>query len=381
MSTDMTPLASNITAALAAAIAAIACAILVLHLRDRTPAPFWSLLVVLLPWFAFAVLPLTSDVEAPAQQIVLYPLIVLAIWASRPGMELVRTIGLFVALTAGLSLLLGLLGPGLVVFAQYSAVPEKAVIGETLLAGPYSHSNQLAIVLALGLPAVLQLLKTPTKVLSTLVVLSALVWTASRTALVVAAIVLIAHVVVKNSKTSKGASLLAGAGAIGLAAVVVGLPFLNSDSDAFAARGAIWQYGLHKWREDPLVGSGPDVFRSLNETTYALGFFPTHGHNMLVESLATGGLIGTLLFAIYTISIWVSTRDSPLAAVGILWVISFLGIGTLEASANYSNIGQLGFLTWTIPTIVICSWRRGEASVIQSRRPPVATDPAGINRR
>jgi hypothetical protein len=130
-------------------------------------------------------------------------------------------------------------------------------------------------------------------------------------------------------------------------------------------RRQLWGVALSMWRERPLLGIGPDVFRHRYGARLGLSVFDdrVHTNNLYLELLTGAGVVGLLSFlALVGLGLWAGWRSLPsehspaataLLAGAWLGVFAFLAHGTLDVFLAFTPtyallwvlLGTLGGLT------------------------------------
>jgi len=82
------------------------------------------------------------------------------------------------------------------------------------------------------------------------------------------------------------------------------IPFVGDDPQV-AIRGVLWLAGLNQFKSSPVFGVGPDQygayyehFRTVNSTIVLPGDSSNDAHSAPVQTLATTGIVGTLIFVL-----------------------------------------------------------------------------------
>ena len=82
------------------------------------------------------------------------------------------------------------------------------------------------------------------------------------------------------------------------------IPFVGDDPQV-AIRGVLWLAGLNQFKANPVLGVGPDQygayyehFRTVNSTIVLPGDSSNDAHSATVQTLATTGVVGTLIFVL-----------------------------------------------------------------------------------
>jgi len=307
------PLAQRTDLALFGAVVLLCLIIVLVHL-ERLPRSGGLVLGVLLaPWFYVVLLDLVRH-GGFKRAALLYPVVVVAVRVLSPALEDLALLGYLVGGVAALSLLMGWLVPELAIYRAQSGellTPEKLIVPWGVLVGPLSNGNNLGQLLTLGLPTVfLVRRRLHAAVLATLT-LAALVWTASRSSLLAAAVVLVTALLLRAGDRP-WRRVVAGCVLLALVTTVVALPLSTSDPTAFSNRGGIWAASLDYWRTSPLTGLGSTFYASVSDVVNTLGPTAFHGHNQFVHVLTTGGLVYLALLTVlfttlaYRAVVWVA---------------------------------------------------------------------------
>jgi hypothetical protein len=302
---ETTPLASNIASALTIAISALLAIAILLGLtnvRSIRPGPYILLLA------AWAVLYALRG-EGLALSTLLLPLFVVAWMLVRPPANLVYRLLAWIGLsTAAISIGFALISPLAFMSVDWTANAEKALIGDEILAGPYSHSNALGLCLALTLPFAVLYFRRWARALAVVMIGVGLIWSASRLSTAAAVIALALSLLVIRLGERTARRLLSAVIVIG-SGVLVLLPVLTSDPLLFTNRGRIWMTSLAYTYQGPwLFGGGGSVFREINALTTELGFVSTTGHNAFVTFFTAGGAIVLGLVVIMAVIAYGNSR-------------------------------------------------------------------------
>jgi hypothetical protein len=365
-STTVTATQSHLSTALSIAVAFLCFRLILIHLRDPPSAPAWRLGVFLGPWLAIEVVSAVHAGYLSGRQFVLYPLIAIAFWLASPPLRVVTTLAGLTIVTAAFSLIFAAVS-SLALVNVGQAGTDKAIIssGPKLLAGPYNHSNSLGLSLALGAASVASLGSRRLRIAGFVLIASALLWASSRTSLLAAAAMLTVYYLSRGRPSRFLRATSAVAMIVG-AILVVFLPLNESNPAAFSHRGIIWITSLSRWHEHLWFGLGPQYYERPNN----LGFYALYGHNLLVDTLARGGLI-----ALASVTIWLAMlmRASIQLAVGALFpvmlLVAIVYVSVLEVPLAFNNLGVLGYASW-VPLAVIAFTR--DASQIEVEEPAIA---------
>jgi hypothetical protein len=269
------------------------CLVLVLQrLRNLPTDGGLALAALLAPWVYLVMRDLYRG-RMPNLVSLLYPLVVLAIWAIRPRLDRLQVLGYLTGLAAVVSITLGALNPEKGVFTAIDGnaiAPEKQILPWGILVGPFTQGNNLGEFLALGLPAIAFIPRRFMRAVVAAVTIFAVVWTSSRSSLLA---IVVGTLVASTLAVTPRQALRAVAVPIllVLTSLIVILPLSTTDNRAFTNRGYVWRASLSRWwAEDPLFGLGSRWYSAagLGDTAY-------HGHNQLVHTLVVGGLINIVL--------------------------------------------------------------------------------------
>jgi hypothetical protein len=255
-----------------------------------------ALVIFLAPWLYLVLRDLYSHVH-PHTEAMLYPLVVLAVWALQPRFSQLRLLGYLSAATTFVSIAMGAALPKDGIYRAVTGsiiAPNKKILPIGLLVGPFTDSNNLGQVLVIGLPALLLIPQRGLRVVSILATSFAIVWTSSRSSIggMVAAgfVVLLLGVLPARARRSVVWFVL-----VALGALVVALPVLTTKGTAFTNRGFIWTTSLHAVYQNAFFGLGSNWYDNLAKYSNGLGGLAFHGHNQFVQTMVFGGLIAFFL--------------------------------------------------------------------------------------
>jgi hypothetical protein len=363
--TVVTSAQARLATALSTVIAFLCFRLIVVHIRSAPSAGIWRLSVFLAPWVGIEVIAAIAAGYSSGRQFLLYPVIAVAFWLASPPLRVVSTLGVLAVVTAAFSLIFALVSPLALVNAG-PAGSDKAIIshGPLLLAGPYDASNGLALSLALGSACVVLLRSARIRVLSFALIGAALLWSAGRTSILAGAVVLAVYSL-SRGRSVQTLKRLGMAAVVAGTALVVWTPFHETNPLAFSRRGMIWIASLSLWHHHLWFGAGPEFYERPND----LGFYALYGHNLVVDTLARGGLV-----ALAGVAIWVvmllrqSLRLSSISPFPILFVVAFVYTSWLEVPVAFNNLGILGYVCW-LPLAVI-AFTRDERPLEDGLRSP-----------
>jgi hypothetical protein len=262
-------------------------------------------MLVLATW---GVLYLLQDAQLSLTTTAL-PIFVISWMLVRPEpSQLYRFLAWLGLITAAFSIGFGLISPLAFMSTDWTANAEKALIGDEILAGPYSHSNALGLALALTLPFVVLHFKRYARLAAVIVVGVALLWSASRLSTAAAVFALLVSLLVLRLSPRASRRLLS-ISIVSICVLLIMLPLLTTDPSLFTKRGMIWMTSLaHVGNGSWFIGEGGDAFREVNSLTTALGFVSTTGHNVFVTFFATGGVVTVFLMAIVLLIAYLNGR-------------------------------------------------------------------------
>jgi hypothetical protein len=347
----------------------LVCFRLILRNFHRAPtASIWRLGAFLAPWLAIIVLSGLNAGYVTGRQFLLYPLIAVTIWLASPPLAVIRTVGVLGALTAGGSIVVALVTP-LALVDGGSAGADKAIIGNghQLLAGPYSDANGFAITLALAAPCLLLVGSRPFRMAGFITIAAALLWAAGRTSLLAAAVGFSVYVFAGQAKGKiKLVRLVGVVAAVAAFLFTVFTPFLETDPRAFTSRGLVWALSLSDWQHHHFwLGGGPMYYERSGLVSYIFSFKVIAGHNLMVDSLVRGGIVGAVAIGLlFVVACQQAVRLAPASACPMAFVVTFAFLSWLEVPLNLTNLGFLGYASW-LPLAVIAFTRTQPEELVQ----------------
>lgn len=365
---EIPELAARLTTACNAAVILVCAVVVVLRVREVRPARLPLLGLLLLPWVLVVVRLVMLD-RTPSMLVLVYPAVATAMWLLRPRAAVVELLGYLVGALAAVSIALGALLPsaGILVRAA-GAELEKPVGPWGILAGPMLSGNDLAALLVLGLAATLTIRRPGWRVAAVGLTVVALVWTASRTSWLAAAVCVLAVVVVRAVRArwaGRGAASAAAAGLGLLALTALVLPLVTPDGTSFNNRAHYWSFALAElWERSPVLGLGADWFKQLATREVNLGGHASDAHNLTVQVLTGGGLL--LLAAVVALLGYAVARAVRAAREGVDWPVAhlaaFFTLACLEVPLTFDD--RVREMPYTVlPLLVILcsrSWPRGD---------------------
>jgi O-antigen ligase len=384
---EVTSAAASLTSQVFFVLVVALCAAIVLFRINDVPRPgLWRIAVVLAPWLWM----LTRDAYAgtASADSLLYVFVVLALAALRPSPRVLIALGVLVAATALLALAFGWFLPEAGILRESTGetrISDKATMPELgLLQGMFTSENNLAQYLTLGLPAVALLPRWWLRLPAFGALVFAVYWSSSRGAMTAAGATLAVGALVwtvRELSSRRIAALVARVCAGAAVAVLVSLPLLGWDDAAFTERGGIWNGSLSEWMQrSPLFGFGAGWYREIAGTeTSPLNAAAYHGHNQLVQWLATGGIVlAVLAVGALTALAWDITRpDSRYLVIAAMSITAIAVSGFLEVPLGYVDRSMF-WTVWLVPLVVLFFARPRERR-IASAAPRLPARASGIH--
>jgi O-antigen ligase len=371
------------TRILGLALLGLALTIIVQRARDLPSNLGLALILMLAPW----VFMISRDYylgTRPRIETLLYPAVILAVWALRPRLDRLALLGWLTGLTALIGVLLGVFLPSKGIFTSVEGsliAPEKQILPWGVLVGPFSDGNNYGQFLTLGLPAVALIRNRNSRVLLAVLITFTVLWTSSRsslTAIVVGGLVF-AVLGVSNPVTRR---TLARVMVVVTAVVMVALPLVTTRDDAFTNRGYIWRISLDIWQRDPWFGYGSSWYSQIGQYVNSLPSSAYHGHNQFVQTLVVGGVVYLLLTgAMFVVLVYFAGNWAlHNVAYPAVFMAMFHVSATMEVSFGVVDRSFLIAVTWlpmaffvfaergpSLPTVKVSRARTG------SRSAPVPT--------
>lgn len=129
-------------------------------------------------------------------------------------------------------------------------------------------------------------------------------------------------------------------------------------------RAAMWQVAIDLWREHPVLGAGPGMFRRLAaERLDVSRYRPAHAHSTPLHLLAETGLLGLAAFVALWVRFFGALRRGegagvaappPFAAAGGIAVAAFLAMGLVEHNFGDAEVVMLAFF---LAGVALGAWR------------------------
>lgn len=238
---------------------------------------------------------------------------------------------------------------------------------EARLQGIFANPNALAPIAALYLALEYAV---PSPRLSRtglgLAAVAALVFAQSKTIWLAAALACIMVWFAREGSRGRRRLLMGLACAIVAAAVLFPPATTSPLQDVFVTpalvtRADVWQYGLERWRESPVLGAGAGVF--IDYADYTGRAWAAKPHNQLVYSLAREGLVGTAgllvyVFALLRVAYVVRNRTG-----GISLAFACLLLVPVISETPLSAFGYVHFVVFA----ALMSWAKTETPLAPLR--------------
>ncbi len=322
------------------------------------------LVVLVLPWLWIILDQYARG--AKVSPLVILPIgVALTFWAVGPRVEDLRLYALLAAALAAVSMALTPIAPTLMYMPQsFDAASDKTLTGLPLLAGFFSHPNITGLFLVLALPLTHLFRHWYLRWITAGILVAAIVWSSSRTALFGAAVWLVVMLLDLVLRATL-ARVLRVLFLVLIAAVVV-VPLTTTDPEAYTERGAIWQFNLAQlhgmqW----LVGLGHSWYTdNYDMLSDALSTAASHGHNVFVTSTVTGGLILAALIGVVLLNAGrIATTLVHREFVASMAFLSVLAATSITESVWRTEAPDTLFASMLVPLFIIATQSRVLAPV------------------
>ena len=287
----------------------------------------------------------------------LYPMVVIAIWALRPRIRSLATLGVLVGVTITLCVLLGVVLPAKAVFHNASGEEisqDKQILPFGILIGVFTQGNNLGQFIALGLPSMALIRHRRARLCFFAVAAFAILWCASRSAVLSVGLSIVAALVTLACTRPSSRRTIGFLAAIVPFGLVCVLPLITHDPGAFTNRGYIWQQSLLEFDTSKLLGLGASFYSIIGASSATLGPTVFHGHNEFVQLLVTGGVVLVLLVGALIALGAVSASALAVrgSVFGVAWLAAFAGACVLEVSLVLVD-NDILFPVMVVPLAVI----------------------------
>lgn len=325
---------------------------------------FASGITTLLLFYISLVIINTIDFNSLHLQAILFPLIVITTWVLKPSIKSFRSIAWCLVFVSAFSLFLKFFFPQLANIG-YGFNQSKGIFGENLLAGPYSHPNQLGAVLSLGFPSLL-LLKRKFVLPSSLICALALFFTGSRSPIISLSLTVLFALIFHNSEPRKFRVWTNISTRFALIILFI-LPLLVRSESFFSLRGRVWIHSLQVWVDRPIFGYGNNFFGTTGLVQSDLGIYASSGHNLFIDYLLKFGIVGALLLTLFLFqlkrNVLIESNDSQILRY---WVLNFTINNIAESHFNIFLLNQTAFITFTFIAFIFTRERINTIQVFSS---------------
>lgn len=253
--------------------------------------------------------------------------------------------------SSALSLTLMLIDPAAALQTPTASDDKSILPTGQLLAGPYLQSNILGTTLALGVAFVPALRHRLARAISYTLLLTAIGLTASRTAWIATAAVVLTQLLI----TSGRSRYWTGAAAAAAITPVIALPiFASGDPQSFTGRGQIWAGVIADAVDHFALGGGVNYFVDALAGGARLGTAAFHGHNLAINTLATAGALGLLLLTVVVVCCTSLAQGwSPASSIPAGALVSLLTVGWLEPSIEVTDLNN--WVGWAATATLLIS--------------------------
>lgn len=352
----VSPLATIVTLLASVGVIGLCAVVVVVCLAYHHPGRLLALSALVAPW-AYLVMRDLFTGHWPTVTTLVYPAVMVALWLLRPPLESLGVLGYLLGFTVVLNLLLGFLLPSKGIFF-YSpgelVLEDKATLPMGILIGIFTHGNTLGTFLALAIPVIALVPHRRARVVLVALAAFALFWSASRGSFgaIGLGLLALAAIALVPTRHRRGPALVVGLVPVVAAAVI---PFVVHDPTAFTNRGFIWQKSIDWWQHAVWAGLGSDWYNQVGQTSARLASSAFHGHNQLVQSLVTGGLLlAVLMLALVVV---VAVRAATLASrgqwFGLVHLVVIAGCSALERPFSFvDNFGMFAVVALPLAVLV-----------------------------
>ena len=163
------------------------------------------------------------------------------------------------------------------------------------------------------------------------------------------------------------------------------IPFVGDDPQV-AIRGVLWLAGLNQFKSSPALGVGPDhygayyeQFRTVNSTIVLPGDSSNDAHSGPVQTLATTGVIGTLIFVLliaYVIRALLLILERDTMGKGATYSLALFLFIYITNAAISPIVLPHKYLFWAVCGYLIFEAHRGSVEPGTGSTPPKLFVPA-----
>ncbi|MCX6454849.1 MAG: O-antigen ligase family protein [Actinobacteria bacterium] len=308
-----------------------------------------SLGILILFW-AYALVNNYSHNARFSLQVILFPLTMFSLLISSEYQKILKAIAIAGAVIIFICVWMLITNPEIAFYNGSNFIQDKAIIGNRILAGPFSHPNSLGAAMLIISPAYLSL-KEYYRNLLLLLSFVVILMTGSRTSIFSFLIWILILVLPAGRVLRKRILLLATFFSFIL---MILLPFATSQIGAFSNRGQIWINSRDYISRNPIFGYGVDFYsQQLGRNSNFISTAVT-GHNLMIDILIKYGIVGILLLLIFfLIQLTRVYRSKHFSMIqGSYFFLLFLS-GITETHLSFPLMGEIGFFFWIMFPIVM----------------------------
>lgn len=308
-----------------------------------------SLGILILFW-AYALVNNYSHNARFSLQVILFPLTMFSLLISSGYQKILKVIAIAGAVIIFICVWMLITNPEIAFYNGSNFIEDKAIIGNRILAGPFSHPNSLGAVMLIISPAYLSL-KENYRNLLLLLSFVVILMTGSRTSIFSFLIWILILVLPAGRILRKRILLFVTFFSF---IFMILLPFVTSQIGAFSNRGQIWINSRDYISRNPIFGYGVDFYsQQLGRNSNFISTAVT-GHNLMIDILIKYGIVGILLLLIFfLIQLTRVYRSKHFSMIqGSYFFLLFLS-GITETHLSFPLMGEIGFFFWIIFPIVM----------------------------
>lgn len=215
-----------------------------------------------------------------------------------------------------------------------------------LFTGIADNNNAFGILAAIGIPIVWFGLHRYRRLFAVLLLLLALA-SGSRTAQIAAVVTLVALMIFDSQRLGRfGRGVVISSAAASAGAMILA-PSLNLSNEALTGRPELWQIASGYIDASPVIGNGPELWRSLVYTGVIPRAAGYSTHNQALEVLFVAGWAGVVLAIIFVIALVRQNREKGAALAAIMLPLFICGI-----TERPWTLGGVDWMFWSL--IVVC---------------------------
>ena len=344
-------------------ILALAIVIIIVSARGAVLRQPLALAVVILPWIYIVFRDEYNSYSTGLSNVMIYPLIAIAIWMLRPPMKSLQVLGYLTGALAIGSIAMGLFFPAAGILQSVdlgTATLNKQILGSGVLIGPFISENVLGQFLSLGAASIFLIERKWWRWTLFASVVYAVVWSSARGSIAALSAVVIVALLMRavTPPLRSAVGFLLG---IAVLAVGVVIPLVTTNPTAFTNRATIWQASLHSWSSNKLVGLGSNWFARQLASSQNIANTASQAHNEFIQMLATGGivlvsLVALLCLVLLSSAAWTATLGEFFP---IEFVVSYFAAFWFEQSLGFVDqpylfpltVVPLSFVLFAVPRV------------------------------